>query len=74
MPALAAVRWDPHLRAFYELLQARRKSKLQALIAVARKLLHTIHGILRTRQPCDGKKLFPALLPRENRNPLPVLI
>jgi transposase len=74
MPALAAVRWDPHLRAFYELLQARHKTKLQALIAVARKLLHAIHGIFRTGQPYDGQKLFPALLPSENQNPLPVLL
>jgi transposase len=74
MPALAAVRWDPHLKAFYELLQARHKTKLQALIAVARKLLHAIYGIFRTGKPYDGQKLFPALLPSENRNPLPVLI
>jgi transposase len=74
MPALAAVRWDPHLRAFYELLQARHKTKLQALIAVARKLLHAIHGIFRTRQPYDGKKLFPALVPSLNHHPLPVLL
>jgi len=38
MPAMVAARFDPHMRAFYELLQARRKTKLQAIIAVARKL------------------------------------
>jgi len=61
MPALAAVRWDPHLKAFYEALLARHKSKLQALIAVARKLLHAIYGILKSRTPYDGRKLFPHL-------------
>jgi transposase len=71
MPALSAVRWDPHLKAFYELLQARHKSKLQALIAVARKMLHAIHGIFRSQTPYDGKKLFPALLHIETHNPLP---
>lgn len=61
MPALSAVRWDPHMKAFYELLQTRHKTKLQAVIAVARKLLHAIYGILRSRTPYDGSKLFPKL-------------
>ena len=61
MPALAAVRWDPHLKAFYEALQARHKTKLQALMAVARKMLHAIYGIFKTRTPYDGNKLFPQL-------------
>lgn len=65
MPALVAAQRDPHLRAFYELLQSRHKTKLQALIAVARKLLHAIYGIFRSLQPYDGNKLFPALIPRE---------
>ena len=73
MPALAAVRWDPHMKAFYELLQARHKTKLQAIIAVARKLLHAIHGIFRTATPYDGQKLFPALLPVKSNNPLAAL-
>lgn len=61
MPALAAVRWDPHMKAFYEALQQRHKTKLQAIIAVARKLLHAIYGIFRSRTPYDGSKLFPQL-------------
>ncbi len=61
MPALSAVRWDPHMKAFYELLQTRHKTKLQAVIAVARKLLHAIYGVLRSRTPYDGSKLFPQL-------------
>jgi transposase len=61
MPALSAVRWDRHLKAFYEALQARHKTKLQALIAVARKLLHTTYGIFKTRTPYDGNKLFPQM-------------
>jgi transposase len=61
MPALVAVRRDPHLKAFYETLPNRHKAKLQALIAVARKLLHAIYGILRTQTPYDGNKLFPQL-------------
>lgn len=61
MPALAAVRCDPHMKAFYHALQTRHKTKLQALIAVARKLLHAIYGVFKTRTPYDGHKLFPAL-------------
>lgn len=61
MPALAAVRCDPHLKAFYEALQVRHKTKLQALIAVARKLLHAIYGIFKTRTAYDGNKLFPQI-------------
>ena len=63
MPALAGVRCDPHLKAFYRQLQARQKTRLQALMAVARKLLHAIFGIFKTDTPYDGAKLFPHLTP-----------
>jgi transposase len=61
MPALSAVRWDPHMKAFYQALQKRHKTKLQAIIAVARKLLHAIYGIFRSQTPYNGGKLFPQL-------------
>ncbi len=60
MPALVGVRANPYLKAFYLALQARHKTKMQALIAVARKLLHAIYGIFKTNQPFEGAKLFPA--------------
>ena len=63
MPALVGVRCDPHLKAFYRTLQGRHKTKLQALMAVARKLLHAIFGIFKTDTPYDGAKLFPQLIP-----------
>jgi transposase len=63
MPALSAARFDPHLRTFYQQLQARHKTKLQALMAVARKLLHAIFGMFKTGTPYDGAKLFPTLTP-----------
>jgi transposase len=47
------------MKTYYHALQARHKTKLQALIAVARKLLHAIYGIFKTRTPYDGNKLFP---------------
>lgn len=61
MPALTAAGRDPHLKAFYEALQARHKTKLQALMAVARKILHAIYGIFKSGTPYDGQKLFPQL-------------
>jgi transposase len=63
MPALVASRRDPHLKAFYESLLARHKARLQALVAVARKMLHAIYGILHTQTAYDGAKLFPNLIP-----------
>jgi transposase len=63
MPALSAARFDPHMKAFYTLLQARHKTKLQALTAVARKLLHAIFGIFKTGTAWDGARLFPNLIP-----------
>ncbi|MGD1157956.1 MAG: transposase [Terriglobia bacterium] len=58
MPALVAVRHDPHVRAYYEHLLARGKLKMQALVAVMRKLLHAIYGMFKSRQPFDGSKLY----------------
>jgi len=58
MPALVAVQHDPHLRAFYQHLLARGKAKMQALVAVMRKLLHAIFGMFKHHQLYDGSKLF----------------
>jgi len=59
MPTLSAVRYDPHLRAFYLALRERHKTGLQALMAVERKLLHAIYGIFKSGTPYDGRRLFP---------------
>ncbi len=61
MPALVAVRHDPHLRHFYRALVARHKAKLQALMAVARKMLHAIFGMFRSQSAYDGAKLLPKI-------------
>lgn len=61
MPALVGVRHDPHLRGFYHALIARHKANLQALIAVARKMLHAIFGMFRSRSAYDGARLFPKI-------------
>lgn len=64
MPALVAIRHEPHLRAFYLHLLARGKAKMQALVAVMRKLLHAIFGMFKHLETFDGSKLF-ALPPSE---------
>jgi transposase len=63
MPALVAVRHEPHLRAFYAHLLGRGKLKMQALVAVMRKLLHAIYGMFRHALPFDGSKAY--RLPQE---------
>ena len=57
-PAMSAKTHDPHVRAFYESLIARGKTPLQAIVAVMRKLLHAIWGMLHHRQPWDGNKFY----------------
>ena len=61
MPALVAVRHQPHLRAFYEHLVARGKTKLQALVATMRKLLHAIFGMFKHNQVFEGSKAYALL-------------
>ncbi len=58
LPAMVASRWEPNVKAFYEKLLAKGKTKMQALIAVMRKLLHAIHGMLEHDQDFDGEKFF----------------
>jgi len=68
MPALVAVQHQEHLRAFYEHLLARGKTKLQALVATMRKLLHAIFGMFKHDQLFDGRKVYApaaAALPQE---------
>ena len=60
MPALVAVQHDPYIAAFYRRLLDRGKAKMQALVAVMRKLLHAIFGMFKHREQYDGSKLFAA--------------
>jgi transposase len=69
MPALVASVREPHLRAFYLHLLERGKTKMQALVAVMRKLLHGIFGMFKHQQPFDGARLY--LLPEEVSRPQP---
>jgi transposase len=56
MPALVAVRWEPAVQRFATQLTARGRAPLQVLVAVMRKLLHAIYGMLKTNSDFDGEK------------------
>jgi len=58
MPALVASRHEPNVKAFYEALIARGKKPKQALVAVMRKLLHSIFGMLKHGAEFDGEKFY----------------
>jgi transposase len=50
MAAVVATRCNPHVKAVYDRLLARGKSKMSALGAAMRKLVHLCFGVLKTRQ------------------------
>ncbi len=51
MATLAAVRWNPVLRAFYQRLLAAGKLKKVALVACMRKLLTILNAMVKTQTP-----------------------
>lgn len=53
MPALSAMRFNPVLRAFADRLRARGVVGKAVVVAVMRKLLHLVYGILKSGQPFD---------------------
>jgi len=53
MAAIVATRCNPHVKAIYERLLARGKSKMSALGAAMRKLVHLCFGVLKTQQPYE---------------------
>jgi transposase len=68
MPALSAIRHNIHVKAYYNhLVEGLGKLKMQAICAVMRKLLHSIHGILKTKKAFDGAKFYqlPVISPSE---------
>ena len=58
MPALVAIQAEPNVRAFYDKLIARGKKPMQAVIAVMRKLLHAIFGLLKHGEEFDGEFFY----------------
>ena len=53
MPAIVAQRWNPPCRAFAKRLQNKQKQGKIIVIAVMRKLVHQIYGILKSGRPFD---------------------
>ncbi len=51
MAAVVAKQYNPHVAALYDRLVQRGKSKMSALGAAMRKLVHLCFGVLKTRQP-----------------------
>lgn len=51
MAAVVASRHNPHVKALYERLVASGKSKMSALGAAMRKLVHLCFGVIKNRQP-----------------------
>lgn len=59
MPAQVAIQHEPNVRAFYEkLVHQRGKPKMVAVVAVMRKLLHAIYGMLKHGQDFAGDKFY----------------
>lgn len=53
MAAVVAIRFNPHVKSVYDRLVARGKSKMSALGAAMRKLVHLCFGVLKTRKPYE---------------------
>jgi len=51
MAAVVGTQYNPHIKALYQRLQDRGKTKMSALGAAMRKLVHLCFGVLKTRQP-----------------------
>lgn len=60
MPAQVAARHEPAVRAFYQELIGRDKKPMVAIVAVMRKLLHALHGMLHTKTDFNGAKFRPS--------------
>ena len=63
MPALVAVRRNAAVQRLATDLTARGKAPLVVLVAVMRKLLHAIYGMLRTDTDFDGEKFRRSMRP-----------
>ena len=51
MAAIVGTQHNPHIKALYRRLQAKGKTKMSALGAAMRKLVHLCFGVLKTRMP-----------------------
>ena len=56
MPAMVACVREPRVKAYYDELIGRGKAPYAAYVAVMRKLLHAVHGMLKHRSDFDGER------------------
>ena len=63
MPALVAIQRSPQIKATYEALLARGKKKKVAIIAIMRRLLHAIWGMLHHQQDFNPQLFHASPLP-----------
>ena len=63
MPALVAIQRSPQIKATYEALLARGKKKKVALIAIMRRMLHAIWGMLHHQQDFNPQLFHASPLP-----------
>lgn len=57
MAAVVAVRYNPHIKAMYERLLLNGKSKMSAICAAMRKLVHLCFGVLKHQMPYQANFL-----------------
>lgn len=59
MPALVAANHEANVKGYYRhLIENNGLKKMQAICAVMRKLLHAIHGMLKTNKEFDGSRFY----------------
>jgi transposase len=51
LPAVVAIRWNPHIKALYARMLARGKSKMAGIGAAMRKLAHLCFGVVKSGKP-----------------------
>jgi len=57
--AVNTVRWCPAIARFHAVLtEERKKPSMVAYVAVARKLVHSIHGVLASQTPFDASRFY----------------
>lgn len=66
LAAMNAVKYSPNVAGWHAKLISKGKKPKVAYVAVARKLLHAIHGMFRTRTPWCGEKFY--RLPKEEHH------
>jgi transposase len=65
MSALSVMRYDVDFLRWVSELKARGKSNKVIIVAIMRKLLHIVHGVLKSNQDYDPRKAFPSHYAKE---------